>query len=217
VLGAAPTQITRLEVADHHPIFRDALVRSLGKTEGVQLVAQAGEGAIALVELRRMRPDVAVLDGDLPGLDGPAITTIARREGLPTRILILADTLDGRAAHHALRCGAAGYVTRSVSAQELACAVRAVAAGGVFLPAAVLTDVAREIRIGRCAGRAVLSAREREILELVADDCGTDQIASRLHLSAATVKSHLRRAYDALGVRDRPAAVAVAMRLGLLE
>jgi two-component system nitrate/nitrite response regulator NarL len=213
----SPRHIPRLEVADRHPIFRDGLARSLGGWDGAELVAQAGDGATALSELRRMRPDVAVIDDDLPGVDGPMIAAIARREGIATRVLVLADALDGRHAHRALRSGAAGYLTKDADLDELRNAVRAVAAGGVVLPLPVLTGVAREIRLRHRSGRPALSRRERQVLELVAGDFSTEQIADRLCLSAATIKSHLRRVYEALGVCDRAAAIAVAMRLGLLE
>jgi two-component system nitrate/nitrite response regulator NarL len=158
-----------------------------------------------------------MVDRGLPGLDGPSVATIARREGLPTRVLILADGADGRAVLAAVSAGAAAYLTKDSEPSELAAALRAVAAGDVVLPPGVVTCLAREIRLRHRSDRPALTARERGILALVADDCTTREIAASMHLSTATVKSYLQRAYEKLDVRDRPSAVAAAMRLGLVE
>ncbi|HEX7299581.1 MAG TPA: response regulator transcription factor [Solirubrobacteraceae bacterium] len=207
----------RVQVAETSPLYREGLVRWLQDCAELELVALAAEGHGALAQLRRCRPDVAIVDHDLAGVDGPRFTLVARRERLPTRILILAATADGAIAHRALSSGAAAYVTRDVGPAELRAAVHAVAAGRVALPPAVQTSVAREIRLRHQPDRPALAPRERQILALVANDCSTRIIAERLHLSNETVKTHLRHVYRTLEVSDRAAAVARAMHLGLVE
>jgi two-component system nitrate/nitrite response regulator NarL len=158
-----------------------------------------------------------LVDDELPGIDGARLATIVRREGLPTRVIIHASAADGRAAFRALAAGAAGVLTRDGDSAEVRAALQAVAAGGVILPPAVQTCVAREIRLRHRSDRPALTVRERQILVLVAGDCSTADIAAHLHLSVATVKTHLQHVYETLAVSDRAAAVATAMRLGLVE
>jgi two-component system, NarL family, nitrate/nitrite response regulator NarL len=154
---------------------------------------------------------------DLPGLDAASIATTARREGLPTRVVVLADAVDGPGVHAALSAGAAAYLTKDSSGADVADTLRAVAAGDVVLTSPAMTSLGREIRLRHRSDRPWLTDRERQILVLVADDFTTPQIAALLQLSAATVKSHMHGAYQKLGVSDRGSAVAVAMRLGLIE
>jgi two-component system nitrate/nitrite response regulator NarL len=207
----------RVQVADGQPLFREGLVRSLEDCAGMVLVAEAAEGSSALAQLRRCHPDVAVVDHGLASVDGPRLATIARRERLPTRIVILGTIADGPMAYRALSSGAAAYVTKDAEFAELQAVVHAVAAGRVVLPPAVQTCIASEIRLRHQSDRPLLTAREGEILALVADDCSTSIIARRLHLSAATVQTHVQHIYAKLEVSDRAAAVAAAFRLGLME
>jgi two-component system nitrate/nitrite response regulator NarL len=207
----------RVQVAEGHPLYREGLVRWLHDCAEIELVAHAAEGFSALAQLRTCQPDVALVDHDLGGIDGPHLARIARHERLPTRVVILGTTTNGAAAHRALSSGAAAYLTKRADRAELRAAVHAVAAGRVVLPPAVQTSVASEIRLRHQSKRPALAAREREILALVANDCSTLIIAHRLHLSSDTVKTHLRHVYGKLEVSDRAAAVARAMRLGLVE
>jgi two-component system, NarL family, nitrate/nitrite response regulator NarL len=209
--------VVRVQVADGQPLYREGLARWLDDCAGMELVAQADEGFAALAQLRGRRPDVAVIDHHLPGIDGPRLATIARRERLPTRVVILARAGDGRAAFRALSSGAAAFLTKDAEPGELHATLCAVAAGRIVLPPVVQTCVASEIRLRHQSDRPALAAREREILAHVADDCSTPIIAERLHLSAETVKTHLRHVYAKLEVSDRATAVARAMHLGLLE
>jgi two-component system, NarL family, nitrate/nitrite response regulator NarL len=128
-----------------------------------------------------------------------------------------ASTTPGKSearAGPALSAGAAAYMGKDTAAAD---ALRAVAAGEVVLTPRAMTSLGREIRLRQRSDRPWLTRRERQILVLVAEDSTTPQIAAALHLSVATVKSHMRGAYQKLGVSDRASAVAVAMRLGLIE
>jgi two-component system nitrate/nitrite response regulator NarL len=207
----------RVALADHHPIFRAGLGRCVRECGGIELVAETSDGVTTLARLRQDRPDIAVVDRDLPGLDAASIATTARLEGLPTRVVILADVADGPDVHAALSAGAAAYMTKDSAAPDVTDALRAVAAGDVVLTPRAMTSLGREIRLRHRSDRPWLTARERQILALVAADSTTPEIAALLHLSVATVKSHVRGAYQKLGVSDRASAVAVAMRLGLIE
>jgi two-component system nitrate/nitrite response regulator NarL len=181
------------------------------------VIAEAADGPAALDQLRRLDPEVAVVDHDLPGIDGARLAAIARREGLSARVVILATGTDGGAAFRAVSSGAAAFLIRNVEIGELRAAMRAVATGRVVLPPAIQTAIAAEIRLRHDRTRPALSTREREVLALVAGDCTIPTIASRLQLSVATVKTHLQHVYGKLDARDRAAAVAAAFRLGLLE
>jgi two-component system nitrate/nitrite response regulator NarL len=207
----------RVGLADHHPIFRGGLARCVSECEDIELVAETSDGVTTLARLRQHRPDIAVVDRDLPGLDAASIATTARLEGLPTRVVVLADVVDGPGVHAALRAGAAAYMGKDTAAADVTDALRAVGAGEVVLTSHAMTCLGREIRLRHRSDRPWLTDREREILGLVAEDSTTAEIAGGLHLSVATVKSHVRGAYQKLGVSDRASAVAAAMRLGLIE
>jgi two-component system, NarL family, nitrate/nitrite response regulator NarL len=207
----------RVELADHHPIFRGGLARCIGECEDIEVVAETSDGVTTLARLREHRPDVAVVNRDLPGLDAASIATTARRQGLPTRVVVLADVVDGPGVHAALRAGAAAYMSKDSTAADVTDALRAVAAGDVVLTSQAMTSLGREIRLRHRSDRPWLTDRERQILALVAGDTSTPDIAALLHLSVATVKSHVRSVHQKLRVSDRASAVAVAMRLGLIE
>jgi two-component system nitrate/nitrite response regulator NarL len=207
----------RVYLADDHPIFLEGIVRAVRERPELELVGSATNGEEALVGLRRLKPDVAVLDLRMGPLSGKEILAAARRDGLATRILLLSAYLADDLVYGAIAAGAAGFLSKEMDRDGILDAVAAVSRGEVVLSPEVQTGVAREIQRREMLGRARLTPRELEILALAAQGSSTPQIAERLHLSAATVKTHLQNAYDKLGVTDRTAAVAVAMRQGLLD
>lgn len=213
---AAPITIS-IVVADDHPLFRDGLTHWLAAEPAIDVAAVAGDGLAALEAIRAHRPDVALVQDNLELLDAGRLASAVRREQLPKRVIVLAARLDGATAFRVLGCGASAYLTKDVEPDELRAAIRTVAAGGAMMKSTAQAGIVREIRLRHASDRPALTCREREVLALVAADCTTPQIAGRLHLSAATIKTHLQRAYEKLQVSDRAAAVAVAMRLGLLE
>ena len=203
--------------ADGQPLYRDAVARAIRERPELELVGQAGDGREALEAIGAARPDVAVIDGTLTGLSGKQVLNAVARDGLrDPRVLIAAKPEPGE-VYAALAEGAAGYLTKDADARELCDAITAVARGKTVLASELQAGVAGEIRLRAPHDRPVMSERERETLTLIAEGLSAPQIGRTLHLSTATVKTHLQHIYEKLGVSERAAAVAEAMRRGLLE
>ena len=208
---------TRVLVADDHPLYRDGVVRAIKERPDLELVAECDDGRAALEQIRALEPDVALLDVKMPLLDGTAVLNAVDREKLPTRIAFLSAYLDAAVVYMAVAGGAAAYLSKEADRQEICEAIAAVARGQTIFAPQVQAGIAQEMRMRHDDDRPALSSREREVLELTAKGRSAPQIAEQLYLSTATVKTHLQRLYDKLGVSDRAAAVAEAMRRGLLE
>jgi two-component system, NarL family, nitrate/nitrite response regulator NarL len=207
----------RVLAADGQPLYRDAVARAIRERPELELVGQAGNGRDALEAIGAEQPDVAVIDRTLTGLTGGQILNAVARDGLGTRVVLIAARCDPGEVYAALANGAAGYLTKDAEARELCDAITAVARGRTVLAAELQAGVAGEIRLRAPHDRPVMSDRERETLTLIAEGLSAPQIGMALHLSTATVKTHLQHIYEKLGVSERAAAVAEAMRRGLLE
>jgi two-component system, NarL family, nitrate/nitrite response regulator NarL len=207
----------RVIIGDDHPVFRDGVARGLSASGRVVVVAQAGDGREALRAIRQHVPDVAVLDQRMPDLDGIAVTRAVARDGLATHVLLLSAFARGPSIHEALEAGAAGVLSREATPLEIVDAVVAATRGGKVLPPGVASAVAEEIHRRSAHRPPPLSERERQVLTLIADGKSLPTIAAELHLAATTVKTYAGTLYEKLGVSDRAAAVAEAMRRGLLE
>jgi two-component system nitrate/nitrite response regulator NarL len=207
----------RVVIADDHPFFRDGVRRGLSQDGRVEVVAEAENGLDALDAIRRERPDVALVDYQMPGLDGLAIVRAAVRDELPTRVLLLSAHTDSGRVFEALQEGAAGYLPKDARRSEIISAVLQAARGENVVPAALAGGLADEIRSRRQPTNPVLSERERQVLQAFARGRSIPQVAEELVIGASTVKTHTQRLYEKLGVSDRAAAVAEAMRRGLLE
>ena len=205
----------RVLVADDHPVYLDGLTAAIGRTEDLELVACCEDGVHALETIRSLAPDVAVLDLKMPRLDALEVLDALNGDALATRVLVLTAFPDGKAVHRALSTGAAGYLIKDEPRQRICEAIRSVAAGRAVISELAQTAMAGELR-QRHDG-PVLTRREREILSLLADGLSAREIAERLVLGTATVKTHLHHLYEKLGVTDRAAAVAAAMRRDLLR
>jgi two-component system nitrate/nitrite response regulator NarL len=204
-------------VADDHPLYRKAVVDTVKRHPGLELAGEAADGRAALAAIRADAPDIAVIDVQMPLLDGLAVLNAVRRDGLPTRVLLLTAELDAADVYAAIGAGAAGCLFKDTDADRLGDAIAAVGRGEVVLAPEVQSAVANEIRVRSTQERPVLTAREQEILALIAEGLSAPVIAERLVLSPATVRTHLQHLYEKLGVSDRAAAVAEAMRSGMLE
>jgi two-component system nitrate/nitrite response regulator NarL len=204
-------------VADNHPLYREAVATAIRRAPGLDLVAEENDGRRALRALREIQPDVALLDMRMPELDGMQVLNALVREGLHTRVVFLSAHTDGGTVYAAVGAGACGYLSKDAPGDAVCDAIAVVARGGTVLPPEVQDGIAAEIRSRGANERPLLTAREQEVLKLVADGCSAPVMAKRLHLSQGTVKSHLQNLYQRLGVSDRAAAVAEAMRRGLLE
>jgi two-component system, NarL family, nitrate/nitrite response regulator NarL len=207
----------RVLVADNHPLYREAVATAIRRTPGLDLVAEECDGRRALHALREIEPDVALLDMRMPELDGLQVLNALVREGLRTRVVFLSAHTDGGTVYAAVGAGASGYLSKDAAADAVCDAVAVVARGGTVLPPEAQDGIAAEIRSRAGDERPLLTPREQEVLKLAADGCSAPEMAKRLHLSQGTIKSHLQHLYQRLGVSDRAAAVAEAMRRGLLE
>jgi two-component system nitrate/nitrite response regulator NarL len=205
-------------VADDHPLFREGIERAVRERPELELVGSAADGREALELVRELEPVVAVLDLRLPGLDGLQILNAITRDHMPTRVLILSASGDAELVFQAVQGGAAGYFRKEADRQTILDAISAVARGRTVIDPELHAGVFDQIRLrGTDEDRPILTAREKEVLGLMAEGLSGPQIADRLIVALPTVKTHQARLYEKLGVSERAAAVAEAMRRGLLE
>jgi two-component system, NarL family, nitrate/nitrite response regulator NarL len=207
----------RVLVVDDHPLFRDAMVRLLRSWAEVEVIGEAASGRAALERIRADPPDVAVVDLRMPDVDGVQLCAAVERDGLETRVLIVSGYDDDELVYAALEAGAAGYVPKDAPREEVARAVLAVAHGEMAIAPRLAGGLASQIRLRRERAGPLLTDREREVLALLAEGRSAPEIGRTLFLATSTVKSHLAHLYEKLGVSDRAAAVAEAMRRGLIE
>jgi DNA-binding NarL/FixJ family response regulator len=213
----------RIVLADDDPLARSALATILGAAGDLDVVGTAGDGAEAVELVDRLRPDVAVMDIRMPVLDGiDATRHITSRRHPSVRVLVLTTFGDEDYVLRALRAGASGFLLKNAPADQLADAVRTVAAGDALLAPSV-TRLVVERYVARAGGartaRAVLdrlTPREAEVMAWMARGLSNGEIASRLVLSEATVKTHVARILAKLEVRDRAQVVIAAYEFGLV-
>lgn len=212
--------MTRVLLADDQPMVRSGL-RLILELAGVEVVGEAGDGAEAAWLASELRPDVVLMDVRMPGTDGIEGTRRIVAAALPTRVLVLTTFDLDQHVYDALRAGAAGFLLKDASAQELVAAVERTAAGEAPLAPAVLARMV-DLFLERAPATepeppqlASLSPREREVLALMASGLTNGEIADHLVLSLATVKTHVRSILAKVDARDRVQAVLVAHRFGI--
>lgn len=209
----------RILLADDHRIFRAGLRPLLAAEPDLEVVAEAENGLRALELARELLPDIAVLDITMPGLNGLEVTRHLAQEAPSVRVIILSMHSDRRYVLEALRAGARGYLLKEGGFEELLVAVRAVADGRIHLGAAVGEQVIRDyVQLARDdegGAFAVLSGREREVLQLLAEGLATKEIADRLVLSVKTVESHRKAVMDKLEIHSIAELTKYAIREGL--
>jgi len=211
-------QTTSVLIADDHPLFREAIARVIAERSDLELVAEAADGRAALEKIRELQPDVAVIDVRMPKLDGSDVLVALREEGLPTNVVFLSAFLDAKTVYDAVAAGAKAYLSKEAETDEIVTAILAAARGETILGPEVQTGLAEQIRFREeNESRPRLSDREHEVLRLIADGLSAPEIGERIHLSTATVKTHLQHLYEKLGVSERAAAVAEGMRRGLVD
>jgi two-component system nitrate/nitrite response regulator NarL len=205
-------------IADDHPLYRAALAKAVRRGPQLELVAECQDGGEALAEIRRLQPDVAVLDLNMPAPDGEAVTRSVGRDELPTRVLILSGYGERDRVYRTLAAGAAGYLLKTTDSETLGKAIRTAGEGGIVLSPDVQAGLVQELQQQeRARPRLTLTRREREVLSLTAAGESAREIGERLGMEPTTVKTHLGSIYEKLGVSDRAAAVARAMREGLVD
>lgn len=207
--------MTRVVIAEDHPLVRQSLV-ALVESEGYEVVGQTDRGDEALDLIRRTDPDLVVLDIGLPGMDGLDVAAQLTAADLRAHVLLLTAHEDAASIRAAMGAGVDGYVPKSASTDELVTALRTVAAGEPYL-SPVLARQVMALASGRDEGTVTrLTAREREILELLARGSRPTDVAATLFLSLKTVKNHLTSIYSKLGVGSAAQAVAEAYRQGVV-
>lgn len=212
----APSRV-RVVVGDDHPLFRDGVVRALASNDDIEVVAETEDGTAALAAIREHLPAVAVLDYRMPGLDGAQVAAAVLRDELPTRVLLVSAHDDAAIVYHALQQGAAGFLPKDSTRAEIVAAVLNCARGRDVVAPTLASGLAGEIRRRAEPSGPTLSPREREVLNMIAAGKSIPAMAGELFLAPSTVKTHVQRLYEKLDVGDRAAAVAEAMRRGLLE
>lgn len=207
----------RVLIADDHPVYRQGLERAIKERPDLELIAVCEDGRDALERISTEEPEVAIVDVRMPGLDGLKIVAAVQREDLTTKVILLTGYEDSTAAYKALAAGAAGYVSKTSDTLELCDSIVAAARGETVIAPQFAAGIASEIQLREANDRPALTERESEVLRLLAEGRTAQRIGDELHLSEATIKTHLHNLYEKLDVSDRAAAVARAMRWGLLE
>lgn len=207
----------RVLVADDHPLYRDGIVRAIKQRPDLELVGEAADGRDALARIRELEPDVAVVDFNLPSLSGIQVVTALTDLGTPVQVLMLTAYTESELVYDAIAAGARGYLLKDVDRRTICDAITSVARGNTVFSPNLHDGIAEQIRAHRHDPRPRLSPREREILSLAAEGRSGPEIARILFLSPNTVKTHLANIYDKLDVSDRAAAVAKALREGVLQ
>lgn len=206
----------RVLLVDDHKLIRVGLRNILEAEHDIEIVGEAGDGEEALRQAREQRPDLVVLDINMPGANGIEATRKLTRLDPAPRILIVSVHHQEPVPARLLEAGADGYVTKESAADEILAAVRQVHAGRRYLSA----DIAREMALGNLGGASAvstLSDREMEVLLLVAEGIGLQDIAERLHVSPKTVATYRYRLFDKLGVSNDVELTRFALRHGLVE
>jgi two-component system, NarL family, invasion response regulator UvrY len=206
--------MTRIYLVEDHPIVREGL-RSLLAQAGHEVVGEAGELTVALAEILRLLPDIVLLDLQLGALSGLPLLDDLRKRGVDTRVIIITSSEHTRDVAQAVRAGARGYVRKSALAEDLLQAVSDVAAGRRHFGAG-LAEVAVHGLTEAPAAPDQLSARELQIVVLVARGASSAEIGAQLHLSPKTVDTYRSRAMAKIGVANMPALVRWTIREGLI-
>jgi two-component system, NarL family, nitrate/nitrite response regulator NarL len=207
----------RVLVADDHPLYRDGITRAIRERPDLELVGEVGDGREALARIQELAPDVAVVDVKLPSLTGIQVVTALTDLQSPVSVLVLTAYTDSTLVYDAIAAGARGYLLKDVDRRTICDAIARVARGKTVFSTDLHDGIAEQIRAHRHDTRPRLSPREREILTLAAEGRSGPEIARILFLSPSTVKTHLANIYDKLDVSDRAAAVAKALREGVLQ
>jgi len=210
----------RLLLADDHRMLREGLRRSM-VDEGFDVVGEADNGEEAVRLVAELTPDVVLMDVSMPEMDGVEATRIIRSTNTHTRVIMLTMHADAEVLGDAIRAGASGYLVKDCSTDEVAEAVRLAAKGDTALSpqlAATMLDEVRRLEVPNPAEEdRIITKREEEVLQHIADGCSTPEVAERLYISQKTVKNHLASIYQKLDARDRTQAVLQAVRMGIVH
>ena len=201
----------RVMVADDHLIVRLGLVALINTQADMRVVAQAASGVEAVEMFRAHRPDVTLMDLRMPGKDGVDAIADIRAEDRGARVIVLTIHAGDEAVYRALRAGARGYLLKTVSGEEIVQAIRAVQAGQSWIPEEIAGLAAERMQ------QPPISAREVQVLRLIAQGCSNKRIADELAVSESTVRNHVASLLEKLAADDRTHAVTVALERGIID
>ena len=216
-----PTTATiRLMLADDHRMLREGLRRSM-QDEGFDVVGEARDGVEAVSMAEQVQPDVILMDVSMPNCDGVEACRQVKSRGSSAKVVMLTMHADKEVLTNAIRAGASGYLVKDCSTEEIAEAVRMAAAGDTVLSPQLAKSMLDEVRRldekARTEEERMVTKREEEVLQLIADGCSTPEVAASLYISQKTVKNHLASIYQKLDARDRTQAVLQAVRMGIVH
>jgi DNA-binding NarL/FixJ family response regulator len=210
----------RVLLADDHRMLREGLRRSLTE-EGFDIVGEAENGEEAVRLASELRPEVVLMDVSMPELDGVGATKLIRQDPDGPQVIMLTMHADKEVLADAIRAGASGYLVKDCSTEEIASAVRMAMQGDTAISpqlAATMLDEVRRLDLpDTVEDDRVVTKREEEVLQLIADGCSTPEVAEQLYISQKTVKNHLASIYQKLDARDRTQAVLQAVRMGIVH
>jgi DNA-binding NarL/FixJ family response regulator len=210
----------RLLIADDHRMLREGLRRSMTEA-GFDVVGEASDGVEAVSRTTELRPDVVLMDVTMPNCDGVEACRQIKETGSLSRVVMLTMHADQEVLANAIRAGATGYLTKDCSTREIAEAVRMAAEGDTVLSPQLARSMLDEVRRSDLGAPVeedrLVTKREEEVLQLIADGCSTPEVAARLYISQKTVKNHLASIYQKLDARDRTQAVLQAVRMGIVS
>jgi two-component system, NarL family, response regulator DegU len=208
----------RLLLADDHTMVRQSMRRSM-EDAGFEIVGEAGDGAAAVRLAAELHPDVVLMDVSMPVLDGVEATRQVRAgtDGARPQVVMLTMHADADVVRRALQAGAVGYLTKDSSIDEVIEAVRLAASGDGAVSPGLAAALLREASVPAPDAASQVSAREVEVLQLIAEGASPPEVAERLFISVKTVKNHLSSIYEKLDARDRTQAVLKGLRAGIIR
>jgi DNA-binding NarL/FixJ family response regulator len=201
----------RLLIADDHPLLRQGIAAVIGNEKDMQIVGEVGSGREAIDRFREQRPDVTLMDLQMPDIDGVAATTAIRAEFSDARIVVLTTYRGDALALAALKAGASGYLLKSMIGTELVEAIRSVHLGNRYIPREIAAELAAHVTDD------ALSPRELQVLKRVAAGNSNRVIADQLALSEDTIKAHMKNIMSKLAAKDRTHAVTIALKRGMID
>jgi DNA-binding NarL/FixJ family response regulator len=209
----------RLMLADDHRMLREGLSRSMSE-HGFDVVGEARDGVEAVNMAYSLTPDVVLMDVSMPEMDGVEACRQVRLAVPGTKVVMLTMHADQDVLANSIRAGACGYLVKDCSTEEIADAVRMASNGDTALSpqlAASMLDEVRKLDMAPTREDRVVTKREEEVLQLIADGCSTSEVAEQMYISQKTVKNHLASIYQKLDARDRTQAVLRAVRMGIVS